>query len=211
MAMARAIAAVKPGAVVEGSVRNPVRAEALRARVTPMATARGVTLRLFDSERDAPSGAVDYAMVMAPVPELIARAVAEAAPHGIVNLFAGIPADQPCRLDLGRYAREQLCLLGTSGSTVADMHAVLRQVLDESLDTNLSVGAVCGMAGAISGLVWVGDRTIAGKIVVYPQLHGMPLLTLNELATRYPSVGARMPGGCWNREAEAELLRVAAD
>jgi threonine dehydrogenase-like Zn-dependent dehydrogenase len=211
MAMARAIAAVSPGATVEGSVRNPARAEALRSRVTPMALARGVTLRLFDPEREAPAGAVDYAMLMAPVPELIERAIAESAPGGIINLFAGIPADQPCRLDLGRYARERLCLLGTSGSTVADMHAVLRQVLDDSLDTNLSVGAVCGMAGAISGLESVRDRTIAGKIVVYPQLHGLALLTLAEVASRYPSVGLLMDGGCWNRAAESELLRVAAD
>lgn len=210
MAMARAIGGVAPGAVVEGSVRNPARAEALRQRITAMAQERQVAIRIFDPEREAPTGTVDYAFLMAPVAELIERAVREAAPGGIINLFAGIPSDEPCRLDLAVYAQQRLCLLGTSGSTVQDMHAVLSQVLDGRLDTNLSVGAVSGMAGAIAGLESVRDRTIAGKIVVYPELADLPLLTLVEVGQRYPTVEARMRAGTWTKEAEAELLRVAA-
>jgi threonine dehydrogenase-like Zn-dependent dehydrogenase len=211
MAMARSISAVRPGAEVEGSVRNAGRADALRERIMPMAEARQVAVRLFDPGTAAPSGPVDYAMLMAPVPELIERAIAEAAPGGIINLFAGIPSDEPCRIDLDLYAAKRLCLLGTSGSTVADMRAVLEQVLSGSLDTNLSVAAVAGMAGAIAGLESVRDRTIAGKIVVYPELAALPLLTLAELAARHPSVGALLSDGCWTKAAEAELLRVAAD
>jgi hypothetical protein len=84
------------------------------------------------------------------------------------------------------------------------------EVLGGALDTNLSVAAVTGMAGAIDGLNAVRDRTIAGKIVVYPQLHDLPLCELPELARRFPSVGERLDRGAWTPAAEAELLRVAA-
>jgi threonine dehydrogenase-like Zn-dependent dehydrogenase len=211
MTVARALAGSRTGALVEGGVRNAVRAEALRSRIAPLAERRGVRLRVFDPERDRPEGPVDYAVVMAPVPELVARALTESAPRGIVNLFAGIPQGELHPLDLDALADKSIYLLGTSGSTVDDMRAVLRQVLAGELDTNLSVAAVSGMRGAIEGLTAVRDRTIAGKIIVYPQLHDLPLLELPALAARYPTVGAKLDRGCWTKAAEEELLKVAAD
>lgn len=210
MAMARAIAGSSRGALVEGGVRNATRLDALRTKVAPMAEARGVRLRLFDPERERPEGGVDYAMLMAPVPELIAQAIADAAPGGIVNLFAGIPADVPCEIDVDALADKRVYCTGTSGSTIDDMRAVLGKVLGGALDTNLSVAAVSGMRGAIEGLNAVRDRGIAGKIVVYPQLPDLPLCELPELARRYPSVGERLDRGGWTKAAEDELLRVAS-
>jgi threonine dehydrogenase-like Zn-dependent dehydrogenase len=210
MAVARVIAGSRPGALIEGSVRNRDRRDALTQRVSPMASRQGVRLRLFDPNLEKPEGEVDYAILMAPVAELIQRAVEEAGAGGLINLFAGIPAQESCTIDLNRYAELGLYLLGTSGSTVDDMRAVLHKVLDGSLDTNLSVAAVSGMAGAIQGLEAVRDRTIAGKIVVYPELTALPLLELAALAERYPSVGRLLTNGAWNKAAEAELLRVAA-
>ncbi len=210
MAMVRAIAASRPGATVEGGVRNPQRAAALRERVGPLAQRLGVQVRLFDSDAEPPAGPVDYCFLMAPVPELVARAVREAAPRGIINVFAGIPADTPCPVDMDAVCAKGVYFIGTSGSTMEDMRVVLGKVLDGTLDTNLSVGAVSGMAGAIAGLAAVKDRTIAGKIIVYPQLTDLPLLTLEQVAVRYPSVAARCERGGWTAAAEAELLRVAA-
>jgi threonine dehydrogenase-like Zn-dependent dehydrogenase len=209
MAVARAIAASRPGALIEGAVRKAARADALRARIAPMAEAHRVRLRLYDSDHELPDGPVDYAFVMAPVAELVNRAIAESAPRGIVNLFAGIPASELAPLDLDGLADKGVYCLGTSGSTLEDMRAVLGKVLSGELDTNLSVAAVSGMSGAIDGLSAVRDRTIAGKIVVYPRLADLPLTELPDLARRFPSVGALMDGGCWSKAAEDELFRVA--
>jgi hypothetical protein len=71
------------------------------------------------------------------------------------------------------------------------------------------VGAVSGMAGAIDGLAAVRDRTVAGKIIVYPQLVDLPLLELDALVTRYPTLADRLDRGAWTKAAEDELLRVA--
>ena len=209
MAMVRAIAASRPGAIVEGGVRNPERATALRDRVTPFAAARQVQVRLFNPEVTPPQGPVDYCFLMAPVPALVQQAVRDAAPAGIINVFAGIAADTPVAIDLDAVATKGLYFIGTSGSTMEDMRVVLDKVVDDTLDTNLSVGAVSGMAGAIDGLNAVNNRTIAGKIVVYPQLTELPLLELDALVARYPSIGPTLRDGCWTKAAEQELLRLA--
>jgi hypothetical protein len=51
---------------------------------------------------------------------------------------------------------------------------------------------------------------MAGKIVVYPALHEVGLLSLAELAEHLPSVAAKLDDGQWCGEAERELLKVAA-
>ncbi len=206
MAMVRAIASSRVGALVEGGVRNVERATALRDRVTPFATARDVRVRLFNPEVDPPQGAVEYCFLMAPVVELVQHAVRDAAVRGIINVFAGISAETPVPVDLDAVAAKQLYFIGTSDSTMEDMRVVLGKVVDDSLDTNLSVGAVTGMAGAIDGLNAVKNRTIAGKIVVYPQLGDFPLLELDELTARYPTLKPLLINGCWSKAAEEALL-----
>ena len=59
------------------------------------------------------------------------------------------------------------------------------------LDTNLSVDAVSGMAGAADGLAALQDRTMAGKIVIYPSLSEVGLLSLAELSGAFPTVGGQ--------------------
>jgi threonine dehydrogenase-like Zn-dependent dehydrogenase len=209
MSMARAIAASKPGALVEGAERNPKRAQALQQRVAPLAARRRVEVRLFSPGTARPRGPVDYCMLMAPVPAFVGQAIEEAAERGIINIFAGLSPQTPCAIDLDGYARKQLYFVGTSGSNMADMRAVLGQVVAGQLDTSLSVGAVSGMAGAIDGLTAVQHRTIAGKIIVYPALSDLPLVELADLAARYPTISALLADGCWTKAAEQELLHIA--
>jgi len=78
-------------------------------------------------------------------------------------------------VDLDQIAAKGLYFIGTSGSRIDDMRAVLSKVADGELDTNLSVGAITGMAGAIDGRHAVAARAIAGKVVVYPHLTDLPL------------------------------------
>ncbi|MCX7915930.1 MAG: alcohol dehydrogenase, partial [Verrucomicrobiae bacterium] len=94
-------------------------------------------------------------------------------PHAIINIFAGIPADKTAAIDLDAYIEKQLYFIGTSGSTLDDLKAVLRKVVNRQLDTNLSVAAISGLDGAIDGIRAVEKNTIPGKILVYPQKHGL--------------------------------------
>jgi hypothetical protein len=172
---------------------------ALRDRIgTP-----AVRTRIFDAEREQPDGAVDYSILMAP--ELVGYAIRAAAPGGIINMFASPPAEAMVSLDLDAIAAKRLYLLGTSGSTVDDMQAVLRKAEAGEINPDISVGAVAGLAGAIAGYQAVRDRRIAGKVIVYPELVDCPLTTLAELAEAYPSMAPMLAESVWSAAAEREL------
>jgi threonine dehydrogenase-like Zn-dependent dehydrogenase len=199
MAMLLAIARSRPDALVEGCGRDAGRLSALRDRIgTP-----AVRTRIFDAEREQPDGAVDYSILMAP--ELVGYAIRAAAPGGIINMFASPPAEAMVSLDLDAIAAKRLYLLGTSGSTVDDMQAVLRKAEAGEINPDISVGAVAGLAGAIAGYQAVRDRRIAGKVIVYPELVDCPLTTLAELAEAYPSMAPMLAESVWSAAAEREL------
>ena len=67
------------------------------------------------------------------------------------------------------------------------------------------------MAGAADGVAAIKNRTLPGKIVVYPMLHEVPLIPLSEMHKHYPTVAAKLVNGQWNKDAETELLRVAGN
>jgi len=140
------------------------------------------------------------------VPELIAAAVSCAAPRGIVNIFAGIPATVTGKIDLDAYIEKRLYFIGTSGSTLDDMKRMLEKVESDRLDTNVSVAAICGFDGAVEGIRAVENRSVAGKIMVYPACKGMSLVRLEELPQKMPDVAACLSNGLWTIEAEKKLL-----
>ena len=146
---------------------------------------------------------------MAPVGALVADAIQKADQGAIINIFAGIPAPTKHDLDLDAYIAKRCFMFGTSGSTIEDMRIVLRKVERDQLDTNASVDAISGMSGATDGIAAVENRTMAGKIIVYPMLHDVGLIPLAELHKRFPTVAEKLDNGKWTREAERELLRVA--
>ena len=97
-------------------------------------------------------------------------------------------------------------MFGTSGSTIDDMRIVLRKVERDGFDTNASVDAISGMAGAIDGIASVENRTLAGKIIVYPMLHDVGLIPLSELGRHYPTVAEKLDGGKWTRAGGAGIV-----
>ncbi|MCC5827941.1 MAG: alcohol dehydrogenase catalytic domain-containing protein [Phycisphaeraceae bacterium] len=198
------------GLSVVGTDFDQTRLDALMARVKPLAEANNVRLNLVHA-KEAPAGPYDYIALMAPVPALVADAVVQSAPKARVNIFAGIPAPTRHPIDLNAVIEKKVFMFGTSGSVIEDMKIVLRKVEAGQLDTNLSVDAISGMAGAVDGIAAVENRTLAGKIIVYPMLRSLGLVRLDELSGRFPTVAAKLENGLWCRAAEEELLRVAAE
>jgi hypothetical protein len=138
---------------------------------------------------------------------MVADAVRHSLPGCLINIFAGIPASTRQELDLDRYVANRCFMFGTSGSVIRDMRIVLEKVERGELDTDVSVDAISGMAGAIDGIAAVENRTLAGKIIVYPALHDLGLTPLGELERLLPNVAAKLDEGRWCRAAEEELLR----
>ena len=210
MHVIRSLCADKAGLRVTAADIDDGRLEALAAKARPLAELRGVPFRLVNTQKEGWGQPSSYFALMAPVGALVAQAVAHSAASCRVNIFAGIPAGHRQDLDMDRCLSKGCFVFGTSGSTIRDMKLVLAKVTGGQLDTNWSVDAVAGMAGAVDGIRAVKDRTLAGKIIVYPALHGLGLVALSQLHGPLPTVAAKLDHGRWCKAAEDELLRVAA-
>jgi len=198
-----------PGANIVGTDLDDSRIESLRRKAEPLAKANDVALRLLNPQNEQLDETFTYFALMAPLGALVADAIQKADDGAIINIFAGIPAPTKHDLDLDAYIEKRCFMFGTSGSTIEDMRIVLRKVERGQLDTNVSVDAISGMPGATDGIAAVENRTMAGKIIVYPTLHHLGLMPLAELDRHFPTVAEKLDDGRWTREAERELLCVA--
>jgi threonine dehydrogenase-like Zn-dependent dehydrogenase len=180
----------------------------LKKIVKPLAKKNAVKFKTFNPTKDKIARKFDYTVLMAPVPALVSESVTNAAKGGLINIFAGIPATVKCKIDLDSYIRKKLYFIGTSGSTLDDMKQMLDKTESGKLDTNLSVAAVSGLAGAADGIRAVENRSIAGKIVVYPACKDLFLVPLDEMSEKVPQVAECLNDGLWTKEAEERLLEV---
>lgn len=209
MHVIRDLCARLPGIVMTAVDFDDVRLASLMDKARPMAKANQATITTLNPKNETLKGPFSYQVVMAPVGALVADAINNSAPGCLINIFAGIPANVKHELDLDLYIKNRCYMFGTSGSTIRDMKIVLEKVVAGTLDTNSSVDAVCGMAGALEGLAAVENRTLAGKIVVYPALHDLGLVPLSALKKGLPAVAAKLDRGNWSKAAEQELLKAA--
>ena len=182
------------------------RLDGLTKIAEPLAKKNAVTYRAYNPTREKITEDFNYLALMAPMPDLVTSAVKDAAPRGLINIFAGIPATVTARLDLNMYIEMGLYFIGTSGSTLDDMKRMLEKVETGRLDTNLSVAAVSGLEGATDGIRAVENRSIAGKIIVYPACKTLELVTLEEMQQRMPEVAQCLNDGLWTKQAEQKLL-----
>ena len=179
----------------------------LRKVAAPLARKNKLTLRTYNPSKDKLAERFNYIVLMAPVPALVAQAVQDAAPRAIINIFAGIPANVTGEINLDAYIEKQCYFIGTSGSTLDDMKAVLAKVKARTLDTNLSVAAVAGLDGALDGIRAVEKNLMPGKIIVYPFAKGLTLTALVELGENHPGVAKALHDGYWNAGSESALKK----
>ncbi|HEY3338446.1 MAG TPA: alcohol dehydrogenase catalytic domain-containing protein [Propionicimonas sp.] len=199
-----------PGISMDAVDVDDARLAHLAAVVAPVAEANGVPATFRNSKTEPLDGGYTYVAAMVPAPFLIAQAVDISTDGAIVNAFAGFAIGTMAELDLTAIATKGIYLVGTSGSRIQDMETMLAKVEDGTLDTNVSLWAVTGMAGVADGIEAVNNRTSGGKIMVYPTLPDLGLVRLDELAEKLPAVAAAMVGGRWTKAAEAALLASQA-
>jgi threonine dehydrogenase-like Zn-dependent dehydrogenase len=197
---------VKGISVFAGDV-DENRLAALSRITEPLAKKNNVKYKSYNATEGKATDAFDYIVLMAPIPELVAASVKNAAKDGIINIFAGIPATVTAEVDLDAYIEKRLYFIGTSGSVLEDMKLVLGKVESGRLDTNISVAAVCGLDGATEGIRAVEHRAISGKIIVYPACKGLELIELGKLEEKMPEVARCLKDGMWNKKAEEALLK----
>ena len=209
MHVVRAASAGWKGLTIAALDIDDARLEHLERAAGQIARSRGVGLTVVNSRTNDVEPGFSYVALMVPAPALVGQAVALAGPGCRINIFAGFASGTRAEVDLDTYIQRGCYFLGTSGSGIPDMKAVLRKLESGELDTNISLDAVTGFEGVADALAAVEGRTAAGKIMVYPSLPDLGLVRLSELGGRFPSVAAALQDGRWTKAAEQELLRVA--
>lgn len=197
---------------------NDNRLEAIKRQFGPLAQANGRQLLLFNPQKADESlyefvmratdqlGADDV-VVCVPVAALMAEAATLMKRDGMLVLFAGVPNGTMAPLDLSTVYLSNAQYTGTSGLTIEDQATVMARALDGSLSPERSVAAIGGMKTAREAMAAVMEGRYPGKIVIFPQIHDLPLLGLDELTEKLPDVGTKLGPGCvWTDEAEAALI-----
>jgi threonine dehydrogenase-like Zn-dependent dehydrogenase len=209
MHVVRAISGGWPDLAITAVDIDDVRLAHLERTTSALARDRGVRLTVANSRTNEVTPGFDYVALMVPAPALVREAVGLAGRGGRINIFAGFPIGTLAEIDLDRYIEERCYFLGTSGSVIADMKAVLAKLERGELDTNVSLDAVTGFEGVADALAAVEGRTSSGKIVVYPELPELGLVTLAQLREHIPEAAAALDEGRWTGAAERALLARA--
>lgn len=171
-------------------------------------SAREVSLRQFVLDASAGHGADDV-VVCVPVASLMAEAATLMNSNGMLVLFAGVPNGTMAPLDLSTVYLHNAQYTGTSGLTIEDQAEVMHRALADQLSPERLVAAIGGMATAAHGIEALMAGQYPGKIVIFPQLHDLPLMGVDELPEKLPQVAAKLaPGGIWTNEAEAALFET---
>jgi threonine dehydrogenase-like Zn-dependent dehydrogenase len=220
MHLQRALSLPRPPAKIIVSQNGGPRLEDLRERFSGLAQERGVEFVLLDSRAlgegvydvvrtEAGTLGCDDIIVVIPNATVVERAFELLAPGGGMDIFAGVAVGTQAKLDLGRIAGKGVRLWGTSGSSIADLRAIVQKLESGTLPTDRVVAAVGGIEAVKQGLEAVQDGVFLGKTVIFPHCADLPLLPLEELAEKHPTIRERLlDGKYWTPEAEAELLRL---
>jgi len=218
MHLERALAMHDGPRLVVGVDLDADRLQTARRKLESVAAERGrsLVLSVLGGDADALATAVagltggrgaDDVIVSAPSGAAVRAASAALAPDGMLVLFAGVPVGTRVALDMTPVYLTGAQYTGTSGSRIADQALVIDKTLRGQLEPARALGAVGGMEAAQDSLRALVEGRFAGKIVIYPHLHGLPLTSVTDLATSEPGIGARLdPGGAWTTAAEAALF-----
>jgi D-arabinose 1-dehydrogenase-like Zn-dependent alcohol dehydrogenase len=197
---------------------DPDRLAAAKAKLAPVAAARGreLIVELIEASPDALRQLVDRhtdgrgaddVIVTAPSAQAVVSAADAMSADGMLVLFAGVAVGTRAAIDLSPVYLNGRQYTGTSGSRIADQERVVEKSLARQLEPRRAVAAVGGIEAAQDALRALVDGRFPGKIVLFPNLRGLPLTPLPELAVTHPDVAAALdPDGSWTREAESRLF-----
>lgn len=199
---------------------NAQRLAALEQRVAPIAAKNNRELiylnprqddgDLYDQVMQITQGhGADDVVVCVPVAEVMAQAATLMNPNGMLVFFAGVPNGTMAPLNLSAVYMDNAQYTGTSGLTINDQALVMQRAAAGQLSTSRSVGAIGGMLAAKEGIQAMIEGRYPGKIVIFPQIHDLPLMGLDELKDKIPEASAMLEAGdAWTTAAEEILIET---
>jgi len=149
----------------------------------------------------------DDVVVSVPVAGLMEEGDTVMKPDGMMVLFAGVPNGTMGKVNLSNVYLSNAQYTGTSGLTIDDQASVMERRISGTLSPGRSVAAIGGLETAAEAIQSVMDSKYPGKVVIFPQIHNLPLTSLKELKDRAPEVAAKLGTDLmWTNEAEEALI-----
>jgi len=149
----------------------------------------------------------DDVVVSVPVAKLMEEGDSVMKPDGMLVFFAGVPNGTMGDVNLSNVYLSNAQYTGTSGLTIHDQASVMERRIAGTLSPGRSVAAIGGMETAAEAIQSVSDSKYPGKVVIFPQIHDLPLTSLKELRDRIPEVAAKLGEDLmWTNEAEEALI-----
>jgi threonine dehydrogenase-like Zn-dependent dehydrogenase len=149
----------------------------------------------------------DDVVVSVPVASLMEEGDTVMKPDGMMVFFAGVPNGTMGALNLSNVYLSNAQYTGTSGLTIDDQASVMERRVAGTLSPGRSVAAIGGLETAAEAIESVIEGKYPGKVVIFPQIHNLPLMGLKELKERLPEVAAKLgDDNMWTNEAEEVLI-----
>lgn len=164
------------------------------------------TLADLVMEKTKGAGAEDV-VVCVPNGDIMADSATFMHKDGMLVLFAGVPNGTMAPVELSDVYLNNAQYTGTSGLTINDQTVVMQNAVQGNIAPAVCVAAIGGMEVAKEGIQAMIDSKYPGKILIFPQLKGLPLVGLDELKEKYPDIGGQLAAGnIWTQEAEQALF-----
>ncbi len=218
MHMQRAIEMENGPSTIIGLDLDQERMDRAELMLGPMAEAAGRKLIIFNSgqgqdavdaliSEHSNDGGADDVIVSVPSGPLMGESAKMMGKNGMLVLFAGVLNGTMAPLNLSDVYLHNAQFTGTSGSSIADQESVISSTVDGSLTPSHNLAAVGGIEAGAAGVQSLIDGDYAGKVMIFPQLVGLELTGLNELAEQHPDIGEKLgPNNTWTNEAEQLLF-----
>ena len=149
----------------------------------------------------------DDVVISVPVAKLMEEGDSVMKPDGMLVFFAGVPNGTMGKVNLSNVYLSNAQYTGTSGLTIHDQASVMERRIAGTLSPGRSVAAIGGMETAAEAIQSVSESKYPGKVVIFPQIHDLPLTSLKELRDRIPEVATKLGEDLmWTNEAEEALI-----
>ena len=197
---------------------NDERLQTLKEMFTPLAEKQNRTVLFFNPTNSQKSfhgfvmeathnQGADDVVVSVPIAGLMEEADTVMKPDGMLVFFAGVPNGTMGKVNLSNVYLSNAQYTGTSGLTIHDQALVMERRIEGTLSPGRSVAAIGGLETAAEAIQSVMDSRYPGKVLIFPQIHNLPLTSLRELKEHLPEVAAKLGEDMmWTTDAEEALI-----
>jgi len=193
--------------------------------ITPVGKVHYGGIRIIGTPGFDPTDSISYIPATAEIrPHDNINIVGAAGPMGLMHVVRNIClGTKGVSLFAGDVDNKRMAALTKIAAPLAKKNNVTYQPYNpakNSIDRNFDYTVimvpaaelvVCGLENAPEGIAAVENRSIAGKIIVYPSCRNLPLMTLKTLAKNHPEIAGSLDNGLWTLEAEKLLLEKYKD